>query len=70
MKHLNKFLILSDGSLVFIKRPNFKYLFNPPINKIDLNNHFIWFKSNYRSQTEISKFIHKFNQKTTNVSFK
>ena len=63
MKQTNKLMILSDGSLVFIKRPNFKSLFVPSVNKIDLNNHFVWFKSNYITQTEISTFVYKFNKK-------
>ena len=63
MKQINNFLILSDGSLVFVKRPNFKSIFIPLVKKIDLNNHFVWFKSNYITQTEVSTFVYKFNKK-------
>ena len=62
MKQLNNFLVLSDGSLVFIKRPNFKSVLNTSIIKIDLNNHFVWFKSDYITQTEASTFVYKFNK--------
>lgn len=72
MKHLDNYLILSDGSAVFIKRPNLKVLSNSTINKNDYNNHFIWSKanSNYIDQTEISTFVHKFNNNANKIFYK
>lgn len=69
MKQLKNYLILSDGSLVFIKRPNFKSLRSLSVNKTDLNNHPVWFKSNYIAQTEISTFVYKFNKNATKIYF-
>jgi len=60
MKNITSCSILTDGSLIFIRQPNLKFLSVYSIHKKDLINHVIWSKSNYISQGDISAFVSRF----------
>nr|YP_011008098.1 ribosomal protein L31 [Dictyotopsis propagulifera]WBP69964.1 ribosomal protein L31 [Dictyotopsis propagulifera] len=64
-KKQNNYIILSNGSLVFIKIPYFKSFSKHVF--LDCNNHPIWLdnKNSLNYKKEVHDFIKQFNFKTT-----